>query len=97
MDKIFKALADINRRRIISLLREREMSVNEIVNCLDIGQATVSSHLLVLKKAGLVNLRIETKKHFYNINWEILGKFIKKLNKFNRFELDELILRRKGY
>jgi len=97
MDEIFKALVDKNRRIILSMIKDREMSVNEIVSCLKIGQATVSNHLLILKKANLVVQRIDQKRHFYKINGEIFSAFVKELSGFINFEPDELILRRKSY
>ena len=50
----FSALADGNRRQIIALLREGEMSVQEIADALPISRPAVSRHLRLLKSAGLV-------------------------------------------
>ena len=98
MDKIFKALADRNRRKIITMLKEREMTVTEMVNNLEIGQATVSSHLAVLRKAELVESQTKTKWRIYKLNKETLWQFIRELNKFGGFrgteEINEIILRK---
>ena len=95
MDKIFKAMSDINRRKILTLLKNKEMTVSELLKYFDIGQATISNHLSILKKAKLVNLRIEVKNHFYSINWVILNRFVKELNIFVDFvNSDEIIMRR---
>lgn len=59
----FTALADQNRREIISLLREGEMSVQEIADELPISRPAVSRHLKVLKGAGLVAERAEGNRH----------------------------------
>ena len=61
MDKIFKALADRNRRRILTLLNENEMSVNDMLKSFEIGQATLSNHLAVLRKADLVKSKVKGK------------------------------------
>ncbi len=54
LEKIFKALADRNRLRIVNMLIEKPMCVCEIQSVLQLSQSTVSGHLRVLKEAGLV-------------------------------------------
>ena len=46
------------------------LSVNEIVEKLDVTQPTVSHHLAILREAGLVNIREEGKQTFYSLNQE---------------------------
>lgn len=52
--KIFKALADENRLRILALLLEDELCVCEIMAALDLPQSTVSRHLAYLRNHGWV-------------------------------------------
>ena len=52
--KVFPALGDRNRIRIIKMLQEKPMSVNELTAVLGISQPSVSRHLHLLKGAGLV-------------------------------------------
>lgn len=97
MDKIFKALADANRRKILTVLKLGELNVNALLKYFDIGQATISNHLSILKKAGLVKVRSENKMRIYSINWEIFNKFATEINKFSGMDLimrDEIIMRR---
>ena len=54
MEKSFKALGDRNRLRIINMLKQRVMCVCEITDILKLSQSTVSSHLRVLKEAGMI-------------------------------------------
>jgi DNA-binding transcriptional ArsR family regulator len=54
MDTAFKALSDPTRRRILSLLGDRERTVNEIVAEFSLSQPAISRHLGVLREAGLV-------------------------------------------
>jgi ArsR family transcriptional regulator len=49
-----QALADPSRLRIVTLLRERERCVCHLVEALDVKQSTISHHMSVLKRAGLV-------------------------------------------
>ena len=57
--KLFKALADETRLRILHLLCRRELCVCQIVDVLRIGQSKASRHLAHLRNAGLVNDRRE--------------------------------------
>ena len=51
--KIFKALADPNRLRIMLLLRRRELCVCELMSVLGLEQSRVSHHMRVLREAGI--------------------------------------------
>jgi len=98
MDKIFKALADKNRRKILTLLKKRELSVNEILQYLEIRQATLSNHLSILRKAGLVEVRTKGKQRIYKISRDQFNKFVGELDKFAGLEGvgkgNEIIVRR---
>ncbi|MCC7431081.1 winged helix-turn-helix transcriptional regulator [bacterium] len=54
LTKIFKALSDKNRLRILKMLQEKSLCVCEITEILGLSTATVSVHLSLLKNAGLV-------------------------------------------
>jgi len=82
MDKIFKAMSDINRRKILTLLKNKEMSVNELLKNFEITQATLSNHLSILRKAKLVESRILGKQRIYRLNTEPLKLFTRNLGNF---------------
>lgn len=65
--KVFKALADENRIKILKLLTIREMCVCEIMVALDLTQPTTSHHLRILENAGLVEYLRKGKWVFYKI------------------------------
>lgn len=68
----FKALSDPIRRDILTLLKDGQMSAGDIANQFDLAQASISYHLMILKKADLIQ---ETKvKNFiyYDINTSVL-------------------------
>jgi DNA-binding transcriptional ArsR family regulator len=50
MEKVFKALSDNNRRKILELLKEKDMSVSELLKHFNITQASISHHLDILKQ-----------------------------------------------
>ena len=98
MDKIYKALAEVNRRKIVFWLGLGEMTVNKIVEKLELSQGTVSNHLAILRKAGLVNYKIKGKERIYKLNLEKAEEFVKELNRLmplgNKKLVDEIIIRR---
>ena len=65
-----KALADATRQKIMNLVCCQWLSVNEIVEQLNVTQPTVSHHLALLREARLVNVREEGKQTFYSLNQE---------------------------
>ncbi|MFI3791605.1 autorepressor SdpR family transcription factor [Streptococcus uberis] len=68
----FKALSDPIRRDILTLLKDGQMSAGDIANQFDLAQASISYHLMILKKADLIQ---ETKvKNFiyYDINTSVV-------------------------
>lgn len=52
--KLFKALSDPNRLRILRMLQPGKLCVCEIRSVLDLATSTVSEHLSVLKRAGFI-------------------------------------------
>ncbi len=54
MDIIFKTLGDKNRRKIIQMLKQKEMNVTELQQYFDITQASLSHHLDILKRSNLI-------------------------------------------
>lgn len=66
--RIFKALADINRLKILKLLKEGELCACEITVALSNSQSTVSHHISVLKNAGLIKERKEGKWSYFRLS-----------------------------
>jgi ArsR family transcriptional regulator len=68
-----KAIADETRQKIMSACCCNWLSVNEIVEKMNVSQPTVSHHLAILREADLVNVREEGKQTFYELNQEHLA------------------------
>ena len=98
MDLIYKALAEVNRRKIIFWLQNEKMRVSEIVEKLDLTQATVSNHLAILRKAKIVECEVKGKERIYKLNIEIGKSFVKELKKLmslpENYNSEEIIVRR---
>jgi ArsR family transcriptional regulator, arsenate/arsenite/antimonite-responsive transcriptional repressor len=65
-----KAISDETRQKIMNICCCTSISVNEIVEKLDVSQPTVSHHLAILRDADLVTTREEGKQTFYSLNQE---------------------------
>lgn len=64
---ILRAFGEGTRLRILRLISSQELSVNELVEILDIPQPRVSRHLGVLRRAGLAEDRREGNRVFYRL------------------------------
>lgn len=62
-----KALADPNRVRALMALRGRELCVCRIIELLQLAPSTVSKHLTILKRAGLIEGRKEGRWMHYRL------------------------------
>ncbi len=68
--RIFKALGDPNRIRIMKMMLERELCLCEVREVLDLSNSTVSKHLTILRDAGLLLDSKEGKWVNFRINDE---------------------------
>lgn len=66
--KQFKALSDPTRLRLLNILYQYELNVNEIVSIVDMIQSGVSRHLKILLEAGLLVLRKDGSFIYYTTN-----------------------------
>jgi DNA-binding transcriptional ArsR family regulator len=74
MTSPFEALADPTRRRILDLLRERPRLVGELADLLGISQPGVSKQLRILREVGLVSVRQDAQRHWYELRLEPLAE-----------------------
>ncbi|WZL70018.1 autorepressor SdpR family transcription factor [Defluviitalea saccharophila] len=76
MDSIFKALSDKNRRKILKLLREKDMSAGEIAEEFNISKPSLSHHLSILKQADLVQTERQGQNIIYSLNTTVFQELI---------------------
>lgn len=70
---MFQALADPTRLRILELLKkETELCVSDIAKHFDMKQPSISHHLDVLKRAGLVSSDKRGREVYYSFNTEAI-------------------------
>ena len=72
----FKALSDLERRKILELLKAGPMSAGEIASNFDTTGATISYHLKILKKADLIFESKEKNYIYYQLNTSVLEEIM---------------------
>lgn len=65
--ELLKALAHPKRLEILHLLRGQELSVSEIQEMLDLPQANLSQHLMVMRDAGVLESDRQGKQIYYRL------------------------------
>jgi DNA-binding transcriptional ArsR family regulator len=90
MEAALKALAEPRRRRILTLVRDRELSAGEIASKFDVTRPAISQHLNVLKEAGLVDERRNGTRRLYRARPEGLVELKDFLEDFWNVRLVEL-------
>lgn len=68
----FKALSDPMRREILTILKDGRMSAGEIGSHFDMTGATISYHLSILKKSGLIFETKEKNYIYYTLNTSVV-------------------------
>lgn len=84
MSTTFEVVAEPTRRRILDLLRERSRPVGELVGLSGLSQPLVSKHLRVLREAGLVRVRQDAQRRWYELRPEPLAELDAWLEPYRR-------------
>ena len=74
LDDTLVALADETRRDILQRLAQGEARVTELAAPFDISLNSVSKHIRILERAGLVRRRISGREHFLSLEREPLDE-----------------------
>jgi ArsR family transcriptional regulator len=84
MVKVYKALSDESRLRVLNLLMERECCVCEVMQALKISQSKASRILSALYDVGFLKLRKEGLWSLYSIDWDGMGIHLKDIIEVTR-------------
>jgi DNA-binding transcriptional ArsR family regulator len=87
---VFSAVAEPKRRRMLDVLGDRPMAVNDIVGLLRWPQPQVSKHLGVLREVGLVNVTRRGRQQIYKMSAEQLKPIHDWVKTYERFWTDQL-------
>jgi DNA-binding transcriptional ArsR family regulator len=72
MNRVFKALADPTRRRVLELLRQGPMSAGDLAAHFAVAKPTMSAHFAVLREADLVDAQKSGKAVVYRLKLSVL-------------------------
>jgi ArsR family transcriptional regulator, arsenate/arsenite/antimonite-responsive transcriptional repressor len=87
MDETFKALADPTRRKILEMLREKNLSAGEIADAFAMTKPSISHHLAILKNAELVFAERDGQNIIYSLNSSVMQEFLQEM--MNLFHIGE--------
>lgn len=94
---VFQAIADPNRRAILSLLARQKLTVNNVADHFDISRPAISKHIKILTECGLVVMQQRGRERYCEVKPEKLNEVTDWIEqyrqtweeRFNR--LDELL------
>ena len=72
MNRVFKALSDPSRRRVLQLLRQRPMSAGELSEHFAVSKPTMSAHFSVLQEAGLIEAEKSGRTILYRLKMSVV-------------------------
>jgi len=72
MNRVFKALSDPTRRRVLQLLHQGPMTAGELADHFDLAKPTMSAHFTVLREAELVSAEKSGTTITYSLKMSVL-------------------------
>lgn len=94
---VFQAIADPNRRAILSLLAGQRMTLNRVAEKFAISRPAVSKHIRILKECGLVVIIPQGRERYVEARFDKLGEVTDWIEQYrqiweDRFDrLDDLL------
>lgn len=89
VNSVFKALNDETRRQILMLLRQGDMPAGEIAEHFNLGKATISHHLDLLKQAHLVTAEKQGQFIIYSLNTTVIDDILAWFLDFKKVKKNE--------
>lgn len=86
MQKTYRALSDPTRRKVLQLLRERDMTAGELAEHFDSSKPTLSRHFSILREADLIQGTRNGNFITYRLNITVLEEAF--LAMMDMFEID---------
>lgn len=83
-DKIFSALADANRRKIIELLHKKESSIIELTESFPISFQALSKHVNILESAKILNKQKQGKYRILSLNRDSLTTSLQWISHYSK-------------
>lgn len=86
VNKVYRALADPTRRKILELLRQRDHTAGELAEHFSFAKPTLSRHFAVLKEADLIDGEKSGTVITYKLNMSVLEEAL--LGLMNNFQIE---------
>jgi len=83
INETFKALSDENRRKILDLLKNGDLTAGDIAKHFEMSKPGVSQHLSILKNAELVYAIKKGQYVYYSLNSTVFQDVLKWIIQFN--------------
>lgn len=90
---VFQAIADPNRRAIISLLADKRMTPTDLAKNFSISRPAISKHIKILTESGLIAISQTGRERYCEVKFEKLGEvsdWVEQYRKFWEAKLDSL-------
>lgn len=84
LNELFQALSDSTRRQILKMLKDKDLTAGQIAGVFDMSKPSISHHLNVLKKAGLIESERNGQNIVYSLNMTVMQEAL--LEFFNYFK-----------
>lgn len=71
---VFAAIADPTRRAILDQMRAGEIGAGDLAECFPVSRPAIARHVKILRRAGLVQQRVDAQRRFYSLNPQALAE-----------------------
>ncbi|NND34461.1 MAG: winged helix-turn-helix transcriptional regulator [Saprospiraceae bacterium] len=85
MEKVFSALSDVNRRKIIELLHEQDSTLLELAGHFSISFQALSKHIKILEQAQIINKEVKGKYRQLSLNGHALREAMEWMAYYSSF------------
>jgi ArsR family transcriptional regulator, arsenate/arsenite/antimonite-responsive transcriptional repressor len=97
MSDVYRALGDLTRRRILSMLKQGNKTQKEIVEAFDISQPAIKKHLNILLEEGMISESMKGKYRIYSLNLNTLQISYHEMLQYIGELLDDQLVGLKNY
>jgi DNA-binding transcriptional ArsR family regulator len=87
---VFQAIADPNRRQIISLLSQQRLTLNEVAEHFEVSRPAISKHVKILTECGLIVMKQQGRERYCEANFSQLSEVSDWVNQYRVFWTSKL-------
>lgn len=87
---VFQAIADPNRRAIISLLAQQKLTLNGVAEHFDVSRPAISKHIKILTECGLITINQRGRERYCEAKFEKLNEVSQWVEQYKQFWTSKL-------